>query len=236
MDIVIFIGFGLLLIFLVIEARNDRNRWNKEFDDTLMRHNFTQSLKSHDYAEKTIKKLIQPNKALDIRKPNKAVLGDKEIYFSKMYIGEPGVDNVTISDAFFFPLNCATDQHFIFFMKFDYYQGLAYNKDLVTSVYTLEDNFTPNALVELKLPKRTELDNVLFAFGEEGTSLDTLYGSPLFNCIAEAGTYGFFAFYYKQGMASLLTLERYEKRNGSGINWKEQWLYIQELMRLSPRN
>jgi hypothetical protein len=236
MDIIILLGFGVLILFLVNEARNDRTKWNKKFDAMLRRRNFNPSPESGDYAEKSIKKMVQPNTALDVQKPNKAVFDDKEIYFSKMYIGGPETPTVIVSDAFLFPLNCTTDQHFIFFMKFDHYEGLTYDKDIVTSAYSLTGDFTPETLVELELPKRAELNDVLFAYGDKGSSLDSLYGSSLFNGITEAGKYGFFAFYYKEGMASLLTLERYEKRNVSGISWEKQWAYIQELMRLSAKN
>lgn len=235
MDIIIFVVFVLLIVLLVFVGRNDRTKWNKVFNDTLKRYKFHPCSESQNHAEKTIKKLIQPNKTLDIQKSNKAVLSNKEIYFSMMYIGGPGIPTVIISDAFLFPMNLSTDRHFIFFMKFDHYQGLAYEKDMVTSTYSLVDDFTPDTLVEIEVPKRTELDNVLFVFGEKGSSLDGLYGSSLFNCLAEAGKYGFFALYYKEGMAALITLERYGKRHVSGINWKEQWSYIQELMRLSEK-
>jgi len=236
MEILILIGFGFLIVLLVTKARNDRTKWNREFDKMLESHNFRRCSESQNYAEKTIKKLFQPDIALTVRKPSKAVLKGREVHFFKMYVEGTGRPTLIISDIFMFPLNCKTDRHFIFFMKSDCYRGLAYSRDIVASVYLLESDFEPDRLVELEAPECAAPDDVLFVFGEEGSSPDSLHGPLLLNCIAEAGKYGFFAFYYKDGMASLITLERYEKSDASGISWEEQWAYIQELMRLSAKN
>jgi len=60
---------------------------------------------------------------------------------------------------------------------------------------------------------------------------DLLDGAAL-RLVTQAGQYGFFALYYNQGMAGLLTLKRFKFHKIFNIDWTKQWRYVQELMRI----
>ena len=50
------------------------------------------------------------------------------------------------------------------------------------------------------------------------------------NEILEAGRQGFFIFYYRNGMAALLTLARYKNHAIWQIDWTPQWEFVQKLI------
>ena len=96
----------------------------------------------------------------------------------------------------------------------------------------MSDLYKPDELVILPLPEQPESDAILFAYGQKGISLYDLLDGAALRLVTQAGQHGFFALYYNQGMAGLLTLKRFKFHKIFKIDWTKQWRYVQELMRI----
>ena len=170
------------------------------------------------------------NRISEIRKVQ---LNNSEVYFCDVNLGGKGRLPLKITDLFIFPFQAKTDDPLLIFYKTDSADGAAYTKDIITKKYVLSDLYKPDGLVKLDFYNRPDLDPILFAYGESGSSLDRSLDSSLLQHVIRAGKYGFFIFYYKNGMAALLTLERYKNHAIWKVEWTRQWQYIQELIRSS---
>ena len=135
-----------------------------------------------------------------------------------------------ITDFFLFPFQAKTDDPLLVFFKTDSANGEAYNKDIITKKYNLSDLYKPDGLDAFDLSNRPDLEPILYVYGKSGGSLDRSLDSTSLHHLIRAGKYGLFIFYYKNGMAALLTLERYKNHATWKIEWTRQWQYIQELI------
>lgn len=229
---IIFIVIALVIVFGAVQGIRGQRQWNKTFPKELERAGFISIQDSEEYIENTITMLFHQDANIinTITEIRKAQLNDCEVYFCDVDLGGKGRFSLNITDLFLFPFQAKTDDPLLIFFKTDSADGAVYTKDIITKKYVLSDLYKPDGLVSLDLSKRPDLDPILFAYGESGGSLDRSLDSTLLQHVIRAGKYGFFIFYYKNGMVALLTLERYKNHAIWKIEWTRQWQYIQELM------
>jgi hypothetical protein len=232
---IIFIVIALVIVIGAVHGIQGQRLWSKTYPKELKRAGFISVQDSVEYVKNTITMLFHQdaniiNKIAEIRKLQ---LNDSEVYFCDVDLGGKGRLPLNITDLFLFPFQAKTDDPFLIYFKTDSADGAAYTKDIITQKYVLSDLYKPDNLVKLDFSNRPDLDPILFAYGESGSSLDRSLDSTSLHHVIRAGKYGFFIFYYKNGMAALLTLERYKNHAVWKIDWARQWRYIQELIRAS---
>lgn len=232
---IIFIAIALVIVIGAVMGIRGQRQWNRTYPRELESAGFISVQDSEEYVKNTLIMLFHQdaniiNKIKEIRKVQ---LNNSDVYFCDVDLGGKGRYSLVITDLFLFPFQAETEDPFLIFFKTDSADGAAYNKDIITKKYGLSDLYKPDGLVQLDLSNRPDLDPILFAYGESGSSLDGSLGATLLHHTVQAGKYGFFIFYYKNGMAGLLTLERYINHATWKIEWTCQWQYVQELIRAS---
>jgi hypothetical protein len=232
---IIFIVIALVIVIGAVQGIRGQRQWSKTYPKELESAGFISVQDSEEYVKNTITMLFHQdaniiNRITEIRKVQ---LNNNEVYFCDVDLGGKGRLPLTITDLFLLPFQVKTDDPLMIFFKTDSAEGAAYTKDIITKKYVLSDLYKPDGLVKLDFSNRPDLDPILFAYGESGSSLDRNLDSTLLHHVIRAGKYGFFILYYKNGRAALLTLERYKNHAIWKIEWTRQWQYIQELVRAS---
>jgi len=230
---IIFIAIALVIVTGAVMGIRGQRQWNRTYPRELESAGFISVQGSGEYVKNTLIMLFHQdaniiNKIKEIRKVQ---LNNSDVYFCDVDLGGKGRFSLVINDLFLFPFQAKTKDPFLIFFRTDSADGAAYNKDIITKKYGLSDLYKPDGLVQLDLSNRPDLDPILFAYGESGSSLDSSLGATLLHHTVQAGKYGFFIFYYKNGMSALLTLERYKNHATWKIEWTRQWQYVQELIR-----
>jgi hypothetical protein len=230
---IIFIIFGVIILWGAILGFWRQKKWNKVIAGQFSKAGLVNSPDSRDYIEKSITTLFHQKENIinDISDVKKIPFENKEVYFCNIDIGGKGRYGLVIADFFLFPLQLNSNQPLLLFFKSDCAEGDAYVKDIITQKYMLSDLYKPDGLIPLELSTQQELEAILIAYSEIGTSLSTIVSAALLPKLLQAGKYGFFVIYYSNGTAALLTLKRHINHQIYNINWDHQWEYVQELMR-----
>ena len=231
--IVLIIIGGVIVYSIILGVRSQR-KWSKEFNESLLREGFSLSPESKGIVERMVKTVFSQkaniiNRIVD---PYKVNFKNNKIYFCDVHLGGKGKYDLVFSDIFLFPFRPKTDQPFMLFMKAECSQGVGYVKDIISKQYVLSDLYKPDGLVILPLQERSELDAILFAYGRKGSYLDDLLDGAMLRLATQAGQYDFFALYYNQGMAGLLTLKRFKFHKIFKIDWTRQLRYVKKLMQI----
>jgi hypothetical protein len=232
---IIFIAIALVIVIGAVMGIRGQRQWSRTYPRELERAGFISVQDSEEYVKNTLTMLFHQDANIinKINAVRKAHLNNSDVYFCDVDLGGKGRFSLVINDLFLFPFKAETDDPLLIFFKTDSADGSAYNKDLITRKYVLSDLYKPDGLVNLDLSNRPDLDPILFAYGERGSFLDGGLGATLLHHAVQAGKYGFFIFYYKNGTGALLTLERYINHAIWKIEWTRQWQYVQELIRAS---
>ncbi len=232
---ILFIVIALVIVIGAVKGIQGQRQWSKTYPKELESAGFISVQDSEESIKNTIAMLFHQDANIinSITEIRKAQLNDIGVYFCDVDLGGKGSLPLTITDLFLFPIQAKADDPLLIFFKTDSADGAAYTKDIITKKYILSDLYKPDGLVKLDFSSRSDLDAILFAYGERGSSLDRSLDSTLLHHVIRAGKYGFFIFYYKNGMVALLTLERYKNHAIWKIEWTRQWQYIQELIRAS---
>ena len=222
---IIFIVIALVIVIGAVKGIRGQRQWSKTYPKELERAGFISVQDSEEYVKNTFTMLFHQdaniiNRIAEIRKMQ---LNNSEVYFCDVDLGGKGRLPLHINDLFLFPFQAKTDDPLHILLKTDSANGAVYTKDIITKKYVLSDLYKPDGLVELDLSNRPDLDPILFAYGESGSSLDRSLDSTLLQHLIRAGEYGFFVFYYRNGMAALLTVERYKNHAIWKIEWTRQW-------------
>ena len=230
---IVLIIFGIIILWGAILGVRGQKKWNKVIAEQFSKAGLVDSPDSRDYVEKSITTLFHQKENIinDISDIKKIPFENKKVYFCNIDIGGKGRYSLVIADFFLFPLQLDSIQPLLIFFKSDCAEGDAYVKDIITKKYMLSDLYKPDGLVPLELSTQQELEAILFAYGNIGTCLFTFVSAALLPKLLQAGKHGFFAIYYSNGSAALLTLKRHINHQIYNIDWNHQWEYIQELMR-----
>ena len=232
---IIFIAIALVIVIGAVIGIRGQRQWSKTYPKELERAGFIPVQDSEEYVKNTLTMLFHQDANIikKIEVIRKVKLNNSEVYFCDVDLGGKGRFSLVINDLFIFPFQAETDEPLMIFFKTESADGAAYNKDIITKKYVLSDLYKPDGLVEVDLTNLPDLDLILFAYGESGRSLESSLGATLLHHAVQAGKYGFFIFYYNNGMGALLTLERYINHAIWKIEWTRQWQYVQELIRAS---